>query len=113
MKTQILVFNKPNCGFTETSDLTIREFGKAIAFDAFELTVIDLQDRYLWKSDFSNDKILQDHADISSIRQMMLQSNRAKCIVMLPQNYLYSCSYGYNPEINKMGYMNNVSAGRF
>ena len=106
MKTQILVYKKPNCGFTETSDLTIREFGKALAFGAFDLTVIDLQDKYLWKSDYTNDKILQDHADISSIRQLMLQSNMAKCIVVLPQNYLYSCSYGYNSETHKMGYMN-------
>ena len=53
MKTQILVYKKPNCGFTETSDLTIREFGKALAFGAFDLTVIDLQDKYLWKSDYT------------------------------------------------------------
>lgn len=104
MKTQILVYKKPNCGFTETSDLTIREFGKVLAFDAFDLTVIDLQDKYLWKSDYTNDKILQDHADISSIRQMMLQSNKAKCIVVLPQNYSFLYSYGYNLETHSEGY---------
>lgn len=104
MKTQILVYKIPNCGFTETSDLTIREFGKALAFDAFDLTVIDLQDKYLWKSDYTNDKILQDHADISSIRQMMLQSNKAKCIVVLPQNYSFLYSYGYNLETHSEGY---------
>lgn len=104
MKTQILVHKKPNCGFTETSDLTIREFGKALAFGAFDLTVIDLQDKYLWKSDYTNDKILQDHADISSIRQMMLQSNKAKCIVVLPQNYSFLYSYGYNLETHSEGY---------
>lgn len=104
MKTQILVYKKPNCGFTETSDLTIREFGKALAFGAFDLTVIDLQDKYLWKSDYTNDKILQDHADISSIRQMMLQSNKAKCIVVLPQNYSFLYSYGYNLETHSEGY---------
>lgn len=104
MKTQILVYKKPNCGFTETSDLTIREFGKALAFDAFDLTVIDLQDKYLWKSDYTNDKILQDHADISSIRQMMLQSNKAKCIVVLPQNYSFLYSYGCNLETHSEGY---------
>lgn len=104
MKTQILVYKKPNCGFTETSDLTIREFGKALAFGAFDLTVIDLQDKYLWKSDYTNDKILQDHAVISSIRQMMLQSNKAKCIVVLPQNYSFFYSYGYNLETHSEGY---------
>lgn len=104
METQILVYKKPNCGFTETSDLTIREFGKALAFGAFDLTVIDLQDKYLWKSDYTNDKILQDHADISSIRQMMLQSNKAKCIVVLPQNYSFLYSYGYNLETHSEGY---------
>lgn len=104
MKTQILVYKKPNCGFTETSDLTIREFGKALAFDAFDLTVIDLQDKYLWKSDYTNDKILQDHAEISSIRQMMLQSNKAKCIIVLPQNYSFLYSYGYNLETHSEGY---------
>lgn len=84
--------------------MTIREFGKALAFGAFDLTVIDLQDKYLWKSDYTNDKILQDHADISSIRQMMLQSNKAKCIVVLPQNYSFLYSYGYNLETHSEGY---------
>lgn len=113
MKTQILVYKKPNCGFTETSDLTIREFGKALAFGAFDLTVIDLQDKYLWKSDYTNDKILQDHADISSIRQMMLQSNKAKCIVVLPQNYSFLYSYGYNLETHSEGYKKKRSLKDF
>lgn len=47
MKTQLLVYRQRDCGFTETGDLTIREFGRASAFDAFELTVIDLQDEHL------------------------------------------------------------------
>lgn len=63
-----------------------------------------MQDKYLWKSDYTNDKILQDHADISSIRQMMLQSNKAKCIVVLPQNYSFLYSYGYNLETHSEGY---------
>lgn len=36
MKTQLLVYRQQNCGFTETNDLTIREFSKADAFDAFD-----------------------------------------------------------------------------
>lgn len=91
MKTQILVYKQQNCGFTETSDLTIREFGKAGAFDAFDLSVIDLQDGQFWKSDSNDDSILWDHADINSINQMILQSNKSKCIILLPQN----CSYSY------------------
>lgn len=94
MKTQLLVYRLRDCGFTETVDLTIKEFSKASAFDAFELTVIDLQDEQLWKSDYNNDKLLFDHADISSIRQMMLLSKKSKCIVLLPQNCVYSHGYG-------------------
>lgn len=94
MKTQLLVYRLRDCGFTETADLTIKEFSKASAFDAFELTVIDLQDEQLWKSDFNNDKLLFDHADISSIRQMMYQSKKSKCIVLLPQNCIYLHGYG-------------------
>ena len=78
MKTQLLVYRQRDCGFTETNDLTIKEFSKASAFDAFELTVIDLQDEQLWKSDYNNDKLLYDHADISSIREMMLLSKNSK-----------------------------------
>lgn len=94
MKTQLLVYRLRDCGFTETADLTIKEFSKASAFDAFELTVIDLQDEQLWKSDFNNDKLLFDHADISSIGQMMHLSKKSKCIVLLPQNCIYSHGYG-------------------
>lgn len=82
MKTQLLVYRKQGCGFTETTDLTIREFSNASAFDAFELTVIDLQDENLWNSDHNSDKLLKDHADISSIRQMMALSKKSKCIVL-------------------------------
>lgn len=96
MKTQLLVYRQRDCGFTETSDLTIKEFGKASAFDAFELTVIDLQDEHLWKSDCNNDNLLNDHADISSIGQMLLQSNKCKCIVLFPQNCTYSYCWEYD-----------------
>lgn len=104
-KTQLLVYRQQGRGFTATSDLTIKEFSKASAFDAFELTVIDLQDEQLWKCDPSNESLLRDHADISSICQMMLQSNNCKCIVLLPQNCKYSYGYEYDFGINAKRYM--------
>lgn len=107
MKTQLLVYRKQGCGFTETTDLTIREFSNASAFDAFELTVIDLQDENLWNSDYDSDKLLKNHADISSIRQMMALSKKSKCIVLLPQNYIYSHEYGYNYSIGSSTYLKN------
>lgn len=107
MKTQLLVYRQRNCGFTETSDLTIKEFGKASAFDAFELTVIDLQDEHLWKSDYNNDKLLKDHADISSIRQMMLLSKKSKCLALLPQNCIYSHGYGRDYSVGSNRYLKN------
>lgn len=107
MKTQLLVYRLRDCGFTETADLTIKEFSKASAFDAFELTVIDLQDEQLWKSDFNNDKLLFDHADISSIRQMMHQSKKSKCIVLLPQNCIYLHGYGRDYSAGSNRYLKN------
>lgn len=108
MKTQLLVYRLRDCGFTETGDLTIKEFSKASAFDAFELTVIDLQDEHLWKSDCDNDKLLNDHADISSIGQMLLQSNKCKCIVLFPQNCMYSYCYGYDPQTHAYRYKHKM-----
>lgn len=107
MKTQLLVYRKQGCGFAETTDLTIREFSNASAFDAFELTVIDLQDENLWNSDYDSDKLLKNHADISSIRQMMALSKKSKCIVLLPKNYIYSHEYGYNYSIGSSTYLKN------
>lgn len=108
MKTQLLVYRQRDCGFTETNDLKIKEFSKASAFDAFELTVIDLQDEHLWKSDYYNDNQLKDHADISSIGQMMLQSNKCKCIVLLPQNCMYSYCYEYDSRAHTKMYKHNM-----
>lgn len=108
MKTQLLVYRQWDCGFTETNDLTIREFGRASAFDAFELTVIDLQNGHLWKSDCNNDKLLDDHADISSIGQMLLQSNKCKCIVLLPQNCMYSYCYEYDSHAHPNRYKHKM-----
>ena len=107
MKTQLLVYRQRDCGFTETSDLTIKEFGKASAFDAFELTVIDLQDEHLWKSDYKNDNLLKDHADIASIRQMMLLSKKSKCLALLPQNCIYSHGYGRDYSVGSNRYLKN------
>lgn len=70
MKTQLLVYRKQGCGFAETTDLTIREFSNASAFDAFELTVIDLQDENLWNSDYDSDKLLK-----KSCRHFVYQAN--------------------------------------
>lgn len=103
-KTQLLVYRQQDCGFTATSDLEIREFSKASAFDAFELTVVDLQDEQLWKCDPKNESLLRDHADISSICQMMSQSNKCKCVVLLPQNCWYSYGYEYDSYINAKRY---------
>lgn len=108
MKTQLLVYRQRDCGFTETGNLTIREFSRASAFDAFELTIINLQDEHLWKSDYYNDNQLKDHADISSIGQMMLQSNKCKCIVLLPQNCKYSYCYEYDSQAHAKMYKHNM-----
>lgn len=108
MKTQLLVYRQRDCGFTETGNLTIREFSRASAFDAFELTIINLQDEHLWKSDYYNDNQLKDHADISSIGQMMLQSNKCKCIVLLPQNCMYSYCYEYDSQAHAKMYKHNM-----
>ena len=113
MKTQLLVYRQRDCGFTETDDLTIREFSRASAFDAFALTVIDLQDEHLWKSDYYNDNQLKDHADISSIGQMVLQSNKCKCIVLLPQNCMYSYCYEYDSQARTKIYKHNYAAEGF
>lgn len=107
MKTQILVYKQQDCGFTETSELTIREFGKAGAFDAFDLSVIDLQDGHFWKSDSNDDSILWDHADINSINQMILQSNKSKCIILLPQNCSYSYYFDYDSRVKARRYKHN------
>lgn len=108
MKTQLLVYRQRDCGFTETGNLTIREFSRASAFDAFELTIINLQDEHLWKSDYYNDNQLKDHADISSIGQMMLQSNKCKCIILLPQNCMYSYCYEYDSQAHAKMYKHNM-----
>ena len=107
MKTQLLVYRKQGCGFAETTDLTIREFSNASAFDAFELTVIDLQDENLWKCDPCDVSLLKDHADIASISQMVLQSKKSECIILLPQNCLYSYSYEYDSRIDAKRYKRN------
>lgn len=98
MKTQLLVYRKQGCGFAETTVLTIREFSNASAFDAFELTVIDLQDENLWKCDPCDVSLLKDHADIASISQMVLQSknlNASSCFrktvcIHIPTNMIHA-----------------------
>lgn len=95
MKTQLLVHNKHFCPIEATNDLTVNEFKNAAAFDAFELTVVSLQDKELWKNDANSHSYLNDSANIASLRQMMDSSTQSKCLVLLPPNHDIQYDYGY------------------
>lgn len=104
VKIQLLVSNKPYCPIEAVDDLIVNEFKNAAAFDAFELTIISLQDKELWKNRDNNHSWLNDRANIISLRQMMDLSAQSKCLILLPCNYSFLYDYGYDPGFHTQRY---------
>lgn len=108
MKTQLLVRDKRSCPIEAADNLTINDFKSAAAFDAFELSVVSLQDKELWKSRGSNYSHLNDHADMVSLRQMMDLSTKSKRLILLPSNYVFLYGYGYDTDRRSNNYLHSI-----
>lgn len=97
MKTQVLVHgSEQKYGAKGGHDqLAVRDFGKADAFDAYDMTVVDLQSPQIWRYKGKNTEDIDIASDIRTIAAMMCESARCRFVVLLPQNTQFRYDYQY------------------
>lgn len=108
MSIQILCFNKDSCVLKNAPDITISSFAEPVAFDAFDLVVIDLQQSDLWRNRRASHSSLNSSTDIISISQMIIESSSSKVLVLLPQNYTFNYNYTYGSARSGKSYQSSI-----
>lgn len=108
MKVQLLAYDGASCPVKESADLVVHEFQKGEAFDAFDLTVISLQDKKMWHSHGSKPFNLDNAADIDSLSRMIGASKKSNCLILLPGNVVFPYNYGYRGHGGDKGYLNGI-----
>ena len=64
----------------------ISELGEIQALDDFEICVIDLSNKYIWRYDESQPTNVNCYQDLLTIKEAIINSNNSKIVIVLPQN---------------------------
>lgn len=86
--------------YNEYSDklYKISELGEIQALDDFEICVIDLTSKYIWRYDESQPTNVNCYNDLLTIKEAIINSNISKIVIVLPQNeeFYYYKTYKSN-----------------
>ncbi len=74
--------------YKEFSDKVYRisELGEIQALDDFEICVIDLSNKYIWRYDEAQPTNVNCYQDLLTIKEAIINSNNSKIVIVLPQN---------------------------
>lgn len=99
MKIQYLGYNIKN-----SDKLAISSFSKPQGFDSFEVNIIDLNHKDIWKN-YSQDPIrINLSTDLNLISNIVKKSKSTIVVYIFPQDYLYEYNYR-----EKSGYLNQFN----
>ena len=103
MKIQIIdnrqIFNSE----TDSNEILVSHYSSFHALDAFDVTVIDLQDSGLWCSSHADSNVLLCRQDLESVASAINASRKSKILVLLPQNSIYQSGW-VSPYSGRKGY---------
>lgn len=75
----------------------VNNFSNIKTFDSFDINIIDLNSKYIWRNNGSSNSSFNVLEDFKTISDMLKDSNNSssKIIIILPQNieFLYNCDY--------------------
>lgn len=94
---QILNYSRENkelCG----NGVKINSIHDAESLDSYEINVIDLTDKDMWKNRSYNRNSIDSIKDLISLSIMLENSRRAKNIILLPQNIKFCYRYSESEE---------------
>ena len=86
--------------FKESNEYTLSDFKEPKVFDDFELNILDLSFRDLWKYDDINIKDINMSKDLKHYYRMIKNNKNTKILIILPQNisFKYYLTYLDGPE---------------
>ena len=86
--------------FKESNEYTLSDFKEPKVFDGFELNILDLSFRDLWKYDDINIKDINMSKDLKHYYRMIKNNRNTKILIILPQNisFKYYLTYLDGPE---------------
>ena len=86
--------------FKESNEYTLSDFKEPNVFDDFELNILDLSFRDLWKYDDINIKDINMSKDLKHYYRMIKNNRNTKILIILPQNisFKYYLTYLDGPE---------------
>ena len=86
--------------FKESNEYTLSDFKEPKVFDDFELNILDLSFRDLWKYDDINIKDINMSKDLKHYYRMIKNNRNTKILIILPQNisFKYYLTYLDGPE---------------
>ena len=100
MKIQVISYDKKIKYGTE-HEYTYSSLGEPISLDAFDVNIITLQTKELWK----HKEATQDHIDaikdFQSLKELIETVKKAKVILCFPQNYIYHYHFYNNQYHNQ------------
>ena len=99
MSTQVLCLNPRDCPIKATDEIVVMPFDRAQAFDMFDLVVVNLQQKDLWRCSRDNRQSIDSMAHFDTLASMIGDSKSSEVLILLPQNYTFNYDYrggGYN-----------------
>lgn len=78
----------------EKAGIDCRSFNNAAAFGAYETTVIDLQDTFIWRCKKNTLQSINGVNDFASLSHLINDRGSCKLVVLLPQNIGFESNYG-------------------
>lgn len=81
----------------------ISKLGEIQALDDFEICVIDLSDKDLWRCNESHPNTINNRNDLLTIKEAIINCNTARVLIILPQNeeFYYDREYEYKSGIGQ------------
>lgn len=90
---QILTYSGKNDEFIGRG-VEVNSIHDAKSLDDFEINIIDLNDKDMWKYHGMSPEYIESTADIKSMEAMIANSCKTEIVVLFPQNIM--CKYHYS-----------------
>lgn len=74
----------------------ISKLGEIEALDDFEICIIDLSAKDLWKNNGANHNDINSHNDFLTLKEAISNKKKSKILIILPQNIRFYYSYTYH-----------------
>lgn len=97
MKIQIITNNERN--FVSCEHITYASINAPNTLDAFDLNIIDLQRKEIWRNYNNTHKTIDTINDFKSLQKNLENSKKSTTIILLPQNYMFCYDYDERNDV--------------